>query len=210
MINTIEENTTAQIVEKKSKFIADLFYIQSEEEAEEIINNIRKKYHDARHHCYAYSITTPDLTIDRMSDDGEPSGTAGSPMLNILQKKRISNVLIVVTRYFGGILLGTGGLVKAYTDACSQAIEKAVIVQEQKGYLVEMQISYMDFEKFNYYCNKNKINIVNIEYEQNVKCKIEVTKEEKEEIFGGKEDLKFNIDKYEVLEEKNIRKNIEK
>ena len=209
MINTIKESTSAQIIEKKSKFIADLFYIQSEEEAERIINQIRKKYYDARHHCYAYSIATKGKNVNRMSDDGEPSGTAGSPMLNILQKKNLSNVLIVVTRYFGGILLGTGGLVKAYTEACMQAIQKATIVHEQLGYEIQIQISYENFEKFNYYCNKNKINIIKIEYEENIKCNIEVTKEEKEKIFSGKEELNFKIDKYEIIEQKNIRKNIE-
>lgn len=209
MINTIKESTSAQIIEKKSKFIADLFYIQSEEEAERIINQIRKKYYDARHHCYAYSIATKGENINRMSDDGEPSGTAGSPMLNILQKKNLSNVLIVVTRYFGGILLGTGGLVKAYTEACMQAIQKATIVHEQLGYEIQIQISYENFEKFNYYCNKNKINIIKVEYEENIKCNIEVTKEEKEKIFSRKEELNFKIDKYEIIEQKNIRKNIE-
>lgn len=209
MINTIKENTSAQIIEKKSKFIANLFYIQSEEEAERIISEIRKKYYDARHHCYAYSITTKEENINRMSDDGEPSGTAGSPMLNILQKKNLSNVLIVVTRYFGGILLGTGGLVKAYTEACMQAIQNAIIVQEQLGYEIQIQIPYGDFEKFNYYCNKNKINIIKVDYEENIKCNIEAIKEEKEKIFSKKEELNFKIDKYEIIEQRNIRKNIE-
>ena len=162
MINTIKENTSAQIIEKKSKFIANLYYVQSEEEAKKIIEETNRKYHDARHNCYAYSITTEKEIINRMSDDGEPSGTAGAPMLNIIQKKQITNVLVIVTRYFGGILLGTGGLVKAYTEATMQAIEKARIIQEQLGYVVKIQISYEDFEKFNYYCRKNNINIVEI------------------------------------------------
>lgn len=112
MFKTIEKDSEGIIMEKKSKFIANIFYVESEHEAEEILNSIRKKYHDARHHCFAYRIYQEGRVISRQSDDGEPSGTAGAPMLNILEKQELSNVLLVVTRYFGGILLGTGGLVK--------------------------------------------------------------------------------------------------
>ena len=115
---TIKENVLAEIVEKKSKFIANLFYIESQQEAEKIIKQIKKKYYDARHNCIAYRVIENDSVIEKSSDDGEPSGTAGAPMLNILQKNNLCNVLVVVTRYFGGILLGTGGLVRAYSN-CS-------------------------------------------------------------------------------------------
>lgn len=118
MFKTIkEENVQAEIVEKKSKFIANVFYVETSRDAEEIIKNINKKYYDARHNCYAYSVKNPNESIKRFSDDGEPSGTAGAPMLNIIEKNNISNILIIVTRYFGGILLGTGGLVRAYSEA---------------------------------------------------------------------------------------------
>ena len=113
---TINKNTKAEIVEKKSKFIANVFYVESVEEAEEYVKKIKKQEHDAKHNCFAYIIT--DLegnTIQKSSDDGEPSGTAGAPMLKILTEKNLSNILVVVTRYFGGILLGTGGLVRAYS-----------------------------------------------------------------------------------------------
>lgn len=100
MFKTIENEAEAIIVEKKSKFIANIFYIESEEEAEDILNYIRKKYHDARHHCFAYRVQKEERIISKQSDDGEPSGTAGAPMLNILDKKGIVNVLLVVTRYF--------------------------------------------------------------------------------------------------------------
>ena len=114
MFKTIKDNAQGLYIEKKSKFIANTFHVTSIEEAEELINNIKKKYHAARHNCYAYRILNEALVIERQSDDGEPSGTAGAPMLNILSKKELVNVLVIVTRYFGGILLGTGGLVKAY------------------------------------------------------------------------------------------------
>ena len=149
MLKTIKENTSAEIIEKKSKFIANLYYIQSEEEAEEIIKQIRKQYHDAKHHCYAYSIMTKNGIKNKMSDDGEPSGTAGMPMLNILIKRELVNVLVIVTRYFGGILLGTGGLLRAYSEATLQAIEKTEMVIEEIGYEVEIIIQYQELEKYN-------------------------------------------------------------
>ena len=158
MLKTIKENVEAEIVEKKSKFIANLIYVKSQEEAEEHLKSIRKKHYDAKHHCYAYSIMTKDGIINRSSDDGEPSGTAGAPMLNIINKNELINVLVVVTRYFGGILLGTGGLVKAYSDSTLKAIENADFVIEERGYEVRLEINYNDFDKLSYYCKMNNIN----------------------------------------------------
>ena len=125
--NTIAENMkiTAEIVEKKSKFIANIFYIDSVEEADNIIKAIKKKYYDAKHNCIAYRVMVNDKIVERSSDGGEPSGTAGAPMLAILQKNNLCNILVVVTRYFGGILLGTGGLVSCYSQATLDALEKA-------------------------------------------------------------------------------------
>lgn len=105
MFKTIEEDVSYEIVEKKSRFIADVFYVESKEEAEEKIKAIKKKYYDAKHHCFAYSIYGGNLRENRFSDDGEPSGTAGSPMLNILTSNNLCNVVAIVTRYFGGVLL---------------------------------------------------------------------------------------------------------
>lgn len=210
MLKTIKENTSSEIVEKKSKFIANLFYVQSQEEAEEKIKEIRKKYHDARHNCYAYSIMTKEGIINKMSDDGEPSGTAGNPMLNIILKKELVNVLVIVTRYFGGILLGTGGLVRAYSDATIEAIEKAEFVIEQIGYELEITINYQELEKIEYYCEKNRLSIINKDYGEKIKCNIEVTKEEKDKILKLKEDGNLKIENYRIIKEKNIRKNIEK
>lgn len=105
MFKTIEENVTFELVEKKSRFIADIFYVETKEDAEEKIKELKKKYYDAKHHCFAYSVFEENGRLDRFSDDGEPSGTAGSPMLNILTSNNLSNVVAIVTRYFGGILL---------------------------------------------------------------------------------------------------------
>ena len=123
---TIKQNVQAEIIEKKSKFIANFFYVENVEEAEKMIKETKKKYFDARHNCIAYRVVEDGQIIEKSSDDGEPSGTAGSPMLNILQKNNLANVLIVVTRYFGGILLGTGGLVRAYSDSLLKAIENSI------------------------------------------------------------------------------------
>ncbi len=197
-----EEKLEEEIVEKKSKFIATLCYIKNEEQANNLIKDIKKQYHDARHNCFAYRIMTESGVVERFSDDGEPSGTAGGPMLNILGKNNLCNVLVVVTRYFGGILLGTGGLVRAYSDATIKVINSATIARETIGLEAEIEIEYAQLEGFKYYCNKNNIRIVNVVYEDSIKCYVEVTKEELENIVSGG----CGILRYEVVESKNIRK----
>lgn len=197
-----EEKLEEEIVEKKSKFIATLCYIKNEEQTNNLIKDIKKQYHDARHNCFAYRVMTESGVVERFSDDGEPSGTAGGPMLNILGKNNLCNVLVVVTRYFGGILLGTGGLVRAYSDATIKVINSATIARETIGLEAEIEIEYAQLEGFKYYCNKNNIRIVNVVYEDNIKCYVEVTKEELENIVSGG----CGILRYEVVESKNIRK----
>ena len=177
-------------------------YIKNEEQANNLIKDIKKQYHDARHNCFAYRVMTESGVVERFSDDGEPSGTAGGPMLNILGKNNLCNVLVVVTRYFGGILLGTGGLVRAYSDATIKVINSATIARETIGLEAEIEIEYAQLEGFKYYCNKNNIRIVNVVYEDNIKCYVEVTKEELENIVSGG----CGILRYEVVESKNIRK----
>ena len=169
---TIKSNVTTQIVEKKSKFIAKLFYVETEEEVSKIIKETKKQYFDARHHCIAYRVLKNNMIIEKANDDGEPSGTAGAPMLKILQNNNLCNVLIIVIRYFGGILLGTGGLVRAYSESLQQAIEKAEKVEKSIGEEIEITTEYQDFEKLKYYCEKRKINIKNIQYAEKKKDKI--------------------------------------
>ncbi|MCR5146968.1 MAG: YigZ family protein [Clostridia bacterium] len=200
-----EEKLEEEIVEKKSRFIGTMFYVESEEKAQEILKEIKKQYYDARHNCFAYRIMTENGVVERFSDDGEPSGTAGGPMLNILTKNNLCNVLVVVTRYFGGILLGTGGLVRAYSDATTKVIESATIANETIGLEVEIEIEYTMLEMFKYYCKKNDINIVDIVYENNIKCYIEVTDVELENLLDiNKNNCK--IVGHKVIRTKNIRK----
>lgn len=134
-------------------------------------------------------------------------GTAGGPMLNILAKNNLCNVLIIVTRYFGGILLGTGGLVRAYSDTTTKVIESATIANETLGLEVEIEIEYTNLELIKYYCKKNNINISNIVYETNIKCIIEVTKEELDNLLD-KNSNNCNIISYKIINTKNIRKKV--
>lgn len=172
MFKTIKENVSAEIVEKKSKFIANIFYVETREEAENIIKDINKKYHDARHNCYAYRIYNESGIIEKSSDDGEPSGTAGAPMITILSKNNLANVLVIVTRYFGGILLGTGGLVKAYSLATTLALENANVIEKNIAELYKIEIDYTDLNKFKYFANKNNIKILKEEYLINVELQV--------------------------------------
>ena len=206
-LKTIDNKVTAEVEEKRSRFIANIFYIESAIEAENIIKQTKKKYYDARHNCYAY-IVKEEQMIKKSSDDGEPSGTAGSPILNVIEKNGLCNVLVIVTRYFGGILLGKGGLVRAYTEATIKAIEKANIVLQEEGYEIEIITTYSDIEKIKYYCNKNQIKISNIEYEENVKCTIEISEKEKNKLLDNyKYNEKIgNILKYSIIKKKYIRK----
>lgn len=205
---TIMQDAQAEIEEKKSRFIANVYYIENAEEAEEHLKQIRKKYFDARHNCFAYRILEENGVKEKQSDDGEPSGTAGAPMLNILQKNNLYNVLIVVTRYFGGTLLGTGGLVRAYSDATIKSLENAKVIIQTKGYLINVVIEYKDLEKFKYYCRMHGIVIVNTVYENNIICTIEISKNEKENLLK-KEQKEIQILKNTVIKEKYIRVNVE-
>lgn len=201
----LEKELSAEIVEKKSRFIATLFYVNSVGEAEEKIKIIKKRYYDAKHNCFAYIVNDDKVFIKKSSDDGEPSGTAGAPMVEILEKQGLANLLIVVTRYFGGILLGTGGLVRAYSDSLKKALEKATIVELEQGFELDVELDYSNFEKFKYYCSKNNINIINCTYLDNVICKIELNEIEKEKLendFYNQNILKIN--KINEIRQRNI------
>lgn len=202
---TIKENVTAQIVEKKSKFIANIFYIETMEEADRIIKETKKKYHDARHNCFAYILETGvEGLLVKYNDDGEPSGTAGAPMLNIIANEGLSNVLVIVTRYFGGILLGTGGLVRAYSEAVKEALKLANLVEKTNGYIVQIEIEYNDLDKIKYYIKQKNMKIIDSNYAENVILTTEMRRETLEEFTNNSKNMNFKIIKYKILEEKNI------
>ena len=206
MFKTINQNISAEIVEKKSKFIANVFYVETVEEAEEKVKEIKKKYFDARHNCYAFSVFTKEGIVNRFSDDGEPSGTAGSPMLNILNSKGLTNLVVIVTRYFGGILLGTGGLVRAYTGALQEALGQIKEVYKDLGLEAKLQTTYQDLEKLKYYLKQNEVEIINLVYNENVEVFVDITKEKYEKMLRAIEnyDLNFNLLGYELIKEKYI------
>ena len=205
MHNTIKENASYEIVEKKSKFIGNIFYVETREEAENIIKEQKKKYHDARHNCIAYRVIDDGNIVEKSSDDGEPSGTAGAPMLNILSKEDIVNVLVVVTRYFGGILLGTGGLVKAYSEATKLALDKAKTTKIDDGFIYNVEIKYSDLESFKYFIKNNEINILKEEYFENVNLYIFVPKN-KTDCLKIQNINSFNIIKIEKEEKMHTKK----
>lgn len=157
-----------EIVEKKSRFIATLEPVESEEEAIAFIEKMKKKYWDARHNCSAYVIGQRG-ELERCSDDGEPNGTAGKPMLEVLRGLELRNVVVVVTRYFGGTLLGTGGLVRAYTQSVKAGIENSVLVEKVLAVKLQIGTDYNGVGKIQYILGQNQIQILESDYGENVK-----------------------------------------
>ncbi len=147
---TLKEEATGEITEKKSRFIATIRPVATEEEALAFIAEMKKKYWDARHNCSAYIVGT-DKPLERCSDDGEPSRTAGMPMLEVLKGNGLSNVCAVVTRYFGGILLGTGGLVRAYQAATSEGIKNSTVLSCKYLNRIKLTLDYTAYGKVQYY-----------------------------------------------------------
>lgn len=163
-MKTIEKNNVFEEEIKNSKFITQIFKISSIEEANEILAKIRKKYYDATHNCYAYKVGE----YEKASDDGEPQKTAGYPILNAINSYSITNVLVVVTRYFGGVLLGTGGLSRAYGGGAKSVIQKCKIISYEEGYLVKTIINYENVDKLNNFLENNSIEIKETRYLEEV------------------------------------------
>ena len=205
---TIRENGMAEITEKKSKFISNIIKVNSRQNAEDEINKIKKIYHDARHNCVAYRVIEDDMIIEKSSDDGEPSGTAGGPMLNILQKNNLCNVAVIVTRYFGGILLGTGGLVRAYSDATMMAIEKSEKIEMVFGIVMMARVDYSEYEKFKYYCQKNQIRVENSQYGEDIVCNISLENKVKDKLINDFETKNINLKELKEINKKIIEKSI--
>ena len=201
---TILKEETAEIVEKKSKFIAEIYPVKDVDEADKIIKETKKKYYDAKHHCIAYRIVKDDMIVEKSSDDGEPSGTAGAPMLNILQGNNLCNIIVIVTRYFGGILLGTGGLVKAYSDTTKKVIQKSELVFQKDGFDIEIETGYSNLENFKYYCKNSNINIIKIEYFENIVIKIEIEKSKKDAFFKDIDEKKIRNIEIISIEQKIV------
>lgn len=168
---TVYRGGQGEIVEKKSRFIAHVQPVSSEEEAAAFIGRIKKRYWDARHNCHAYVIG-PNREVTRCSDDGEPSGTAGRPMLDVLLGNGLYDTAVVVTRYFGGTLLGTGGLVRAYSAAVREGLAHAVIIEEQAGSIYQLQVDYQGLGKIQYMAGEQGLEILQADYAEAVRLEI--------------------------------------
>ena len=173
---SIHSNQSYSFIVNKSEFIGHAFYVESVDEAEKYISEIRDKYKDATHNCFAYIIGV-DKLIQKYSDDGEPSGTAGIPMLEVLRKKDLTNCLVISTRYFGGILLGAGGLVRAYTKSTVGALEESIIVKKELFYDIDIILDYVFWGKIENILKNFGLEIINIEYLEQVKINLSVKKE---------------------------------
>lgn len=166
-IKALYQGKTGEIVEKKSRFIANLKEIESEEEALAFIGEMKKQYWDARHNCYAF-VAGENHNLQRCSDDGEPAGTAGRPMLDVLLKEDIHNVVVVVTRYFGGTLLGTGGLVRAYQKAVQEGLRNSIVIEKMQGRSLKIDSDYTGIGKIQYILAQNQMTVMDTSYTDKV------------------------------------------
>lgn len=177
----LEEGGSGEIVEKKSRFIATLAPVHSEEEAVAFIESMKKKYWDARHNCSAFVIGER-AQLTRCSDDGEPAGTAGKPMLEVLLGSEVRNVAVVVTRYFGGTLLGTGGLVRAYTQAVQAGLDASHIATMRYGVELSVVTDYNGIGRIQYILGQMGLGIKESDYSDIVRLTLVVPFEEKEKL----------------------------
>ena len=168
---TVYRGKEEEIIEKKSRFIATVRLVETEEEALAFIEEMKKKYWNATHNCFAYVIGERRECV-RCSDDGEPSGTAGKPMLDVLLGEELYNTAVVVTRYFGGTLLGTGGLVRAYSKAVQEGLAQSDLIEKQYGNILEIGTDYNGVGKIQYLIGENKIPVLASEYTDKVQFQV--------------------------------------
>lgn len=166
MINeyiTLDHSGHDEVIINKSRFIGEAIPVETEEDALRFLQSVRARYKDATHHCYAYVIGT-NAGIIRYSDDGEPGGTAGLPIMDVLKNRKVVNCCVVVTRYFGGVLLGTGGLVRAYTQGCKIAIESAGIVTMTPTCIDQCEVPYSYWDKLQYHAKSLPLQIHDVSF----------------------------------------------
>lgn len=174
---TVYQGGSAEIIEKKSRFIAKVFSIKTEEEALRVLEDVKKQYWDARHHCWAY-VLGENRPQERFGDDGEPSGTAGRPILEVIRGQGLRDVMIIVIRYFGGTLLGTGGLVRAYTQAAKEGVLASVVICKESGFLLTIKTDYTGLGKIQYLLGQKGIPVSDSRYTDEVELDVLVSEEE--------------------------------
>lgn len=196
-MKTVYSGGEAEIIEKKSRFIATVRPVSSEEEATAFIAEMKKKYWDARHNCSAFVIGDRQ-EMSRCSDDGEPAQTAGRPMLDVLLREDIHNVAVVVTRYFGGVLLGTGGLVRAYQKSVQEGLAASVIIDKKEGRRLSVGTDYTGLGKLQYLIAQNGLTLIDTIYTEKVELLLmvpakmqEQTEKEIIEATNGKADISW-------------------
>lgn len=187
---TIAKNTSNEMVIKKSRFICSIARVSTEEEAQQFIEQVSTENRKATHNCYAYMVGDRDQ-IQRESDNGEPSGTAGIPILESLQLAKIHNVVAVVTRYFGGIKLGAGGLIRAYSNSATNAIHKAGLVQRIKQAVLEITVNYSQHDSLLHYLKEQGIEVADEQFSATVQTNVYVD-EEKVDSFTEELINRFN------------------
>lgn len=180
-MKTVYRGGEAEIIEKKSRFIATVRPVQSEEEALLFLNEMKKKYWDAKHHCFAFVIGERQ-EISRCSDDGEPAQTAGRPMLEVLLREDLHNAAVVVTRYFGGVLLGTGGLVRAYQKAVREGLAASTLMDKKKGRKLTVEADYNALGKLQHLAAQNSLFPLDAVYTDKVEWMLLVPSEQQETI----------------------------
>ncbi len=176
---SVAKNATAEITEKKSRFIANVCHIETEDEANAFIDSIKKQHYSARHNVYAYILSSG---FKKYTDDGEPAKTAGLPILEMLEKQGITDVVCVVTRYFGGTLLGTGGLVRAYTEAAKHGVQEAEIVKMHSCELIELCVPYSLLGSLEYLIKTSCAVCENKEFGEAITMTVTIEGEKSEEL----------------------------
>lgn len=196
---TVKDFASASFVEKKSEFIGSVMPVKTNEEAVAFINKIKSENRKARHNVYAYILR--DSNITRYSDDGEPQGTGGMPVLEVLQKEGLYNVCVVVTRYFGGILLGTGGLTRAYSRGCKIALDAAKIMEMHLAKTVSVRVSYSLYGKISSLIPSFEAKVLSNDFSDDVNIKLMVKSENVDDLTEKITDESFGIAKIEVSDE---------
>ena len=168
----IKEVFTAELIIKKSRFISILIPLNQLQDVEKELHDAKQKYPGANHYCFAYTIRQEGSILERCSDDGEPSGTAGRPILNVLKTRYLENVLAIVIRYFGGVLLGTGGLVKAYTQSVQSALDPAQIVSMECARKIVVTLDYCHYGSFEKQFSNIMKQLADIQYTEQVRVEL--------------------------------------
>lgn len=196
---TVKDFASASFVEKKSEFIGSVMPVKTNEEAVAFINKIKSENRKARHNVYAYILR--DSNITRYSDDGEPQGTGGMPVLEVLQKEGLYDVCVVVTRYFGGILLGTGGLTRAYSRGCKIALDAAKIMEMHLAKTVSVRVSYSLYGKISSLIPSFEAKVLSNDFSDDVNIKLMVKSKNVDDLTEKITDESFGIAKIEVSDE---------